>query len=85
VRTLAVDVTASAELAELLGSPLDAVAQEQVLTIVRSNDGLASAVDTAREFVARAEACCDDFPDSDATAALRAAPAALLESVSVIA
>ena len=83
LRTLALDTAASAELAELLGAPLDAGAQEQVLTIVRSNEGLASAVDTAREFVERAEACCDDFPDSDATAALRAAPAALLASVPV--
>jgi heptaprenyl diphosphate synthase len=85
LRTLALDNSAAAELAELLGSPLDAVAQDKALTIVRSNDGLSSAVDTAREYVRRAEACCDDFPDSDATAALRAAPGALLESVSVTA
>ena len=51
--------------------------------IVRSNAGVASAIATAREYVARAEAACDDFPDSAATTALRAAPAALLESVSV--
>lgn len=83
LRTLALDNAASAELADLLGSPLDVAAQDTALAIVRSNPGLASAVDTAREYVERAEACCDDFPDSDATAALRAAPRALLESVSV--
>ena len=55
------------------------------LAIVRSSEGLASAVDAAREYVERAEACCDDFPDSDASTALRTAPRALLESVSVTA
>ena len=69
----------------LLGAPLGVAARDTALSIVRSNDGLASAVDTAREYVERAEACCDDFPDSAATAALRAAPRALLDSVSVIA
>lgn len=85
LRTLALGTAASSELAGLLGSPLDARAQDKALAIVRSSDGLASAVETAGEYVARAEACCDDFPDSDATAALRAAPRALLESVSVTA
>jgi len=83
LRTLELETAASAELAALLGSPLDDDAQQQALAIVRSNDGLASAVATARDFVEQAEASCDDFPDSDATAALRAAPGALLESVSV--
>ena len=85
LRTLALGSVAASELADLLGSPLDAVAQDKALAIVRSNDGLESAVDAAREFVERAEACCDDFPDSEATAALRAAPRALLASVSVAA
>jgi heptaprenyl diphosphate synthase len=85
LRTLALGNAASVELADLLGSPLDAAAQEKALAIVRSNDGLASAVDTAREYVERAQACCADFPDSDATEALRAAPQALLDSVSVTA
>jgi geranylgeranyl pyrophosphate synthase len=83
LRTLALGTSASSELADLLGAPLDAVAQEKALAIVRSNDGLASAIDTAREFVERAEACCAGFPASEATAALRAAPRALLASVSV--
>ena len=50
---------------------------------MRGNAGVASAIATAREYVARAEAACDDFPDSPATTALRSAPAALVESVSV--
>jgi heptaprenyl diphosphate synthase len=83
LRTLALDTSAAAELADLLGSPLDAVAQDKALAIVRSNDGLASAIDTAQEYVDRAVASCDDFADSAATDALRRAPQALLASVSV--
>ncbi|MGB0114006.1 MAG: polyprenyl synthetase family protein [Ilumatobacteraceae bacterium] len=78
LRTLALGTAAADELRDLLGAPLDAVAQEKALAIVRSNDGVQSAIDTAQDFVRRAEACCDDFPDSEATAALRAAPRALL-------
>ncbi|HSP29980.1 MAG TPA: polyprenyl synthetase family protein [Ilumatobacteraceae bacterium] len=85
LRTLALGGASAAELADLLGSPLDVVARDKALAIVRSNDGLASALDTAREYVDRAEACCDDFPDSEATEALRAAPRALIDSVSVTA
>jgi heptaprenyl diphosphate synthase len=85
LRTLSLGNASSSELSDLLGSPLDAVARDKALAIVRSNEGLASALDTAGEYVERAEACCDDFPDSDATTALRAAPRALIESVSVTA
>ncbi len=83
LRTLGAGTAASAELADLLGAPLDAAAQDKALAIVRSNDGLRSAVDTALEYVERAEACCDDFPDSDASDALRAAPRALLASAAI--
>jgi heptaprenyl diphosphate synthase len=81
LRTLALGTSASAELADLLGAPLDAARQEQALAIVRSNEGVESAVATARQYVERAEAACDDLPPSEATAALRAAPRALLHSV----
>src|SRR5690606_30310240 len=83
LRTLALDNSAAAELGDLLGAPLDAVAKDKALSIVRANDGIESAIATAREFVAVAEASCDDFPDSDATSALRAAPGALLLSATV--
>lgn len=83
LRTLALTNGASSALGDLLGTPLSPAQQEKALTIVRSNDGLASAVETAQEYVARAESACDDFPDSAATVALRAAPRALLDSVSV--
>ena len=83
LRTLALGDTAAAELGDLLGKPLDSVTQDKALGILRSSDGLASAIDTAQEYVARAEACCDDFPDSEATDALRAAPRALLETTAI--
>ena len=83
LRTLALGNSSAAELAELLGSPLDPDQRDAALALVRSNAGVASAIATAREYVARAEAACDDFPDSEATLALRTAPRALVESVAV--
>ena len=83
LRTLALTNTGAADLAALLGTPLDVDQRDAALAIVRGNAGIASAIATAREYVARAEAACDDFPDSAATIALRTAPAALLESVAV--
>lgn len=78
VRTLALGNTAASELRDLLGGPLDAAQQDKALSIVRSNDGVTSARDTAREYVDRAVAACAGFPDTPATASLVAAPAALL-------
>ena len=46
---------------------------------MRANEGVESAVATARQYVAAAEAACDDLPPGAATDALRAAPGALLE------
>ncbi len=85
LRTLALGTPAAAELADLLGSPLDTAQQDKALGILRSNDGIESAIETAHEYVARAVAACDDFPDSPATEALRDAPRALITSVSVAA
>jgi heptaprenyl diphosphate synthase len=83
LRTLSLGTAASDELADLLGAPLDAVSQARALAIVRANDGVESAIETAQEYAASAVAACDDFPDSSATEALRAAPGALLSTVSV--
>jgi len=47
---------------------------------VRANEGVESAATTARRYVAEAEQACDSLPSGPATDALRAAPAALLES-----
>ena len=82
LRTLALGTADAEQLTSLLGEPLDADQQQQALAIVRSNDGVGSAVDTAREYAERAVAACDGFPESEATAALIAAPAALLANVS---
>jgi heptaprenyl diphosphate synthase len=83
LRTLALDTAAAAELADLLGAPLDAAAQQRALAIVRSNEGIRSAIETACSYVERAEAACDDLPPSEATLALRAAPRALLLSAAL--
>ena len=57
------------------------VERDKALAIVRSNEGVESAVATARQYVDAAEAVCDRFPAGTATDALRAAPAALLGTV----
>ena len=81
LRTLALGNSSSAELGALLGSPLDAEQQQHALSIVRGNAGVASAIATAHEYVDRAVAACAGFPETPATAALVAAPAALLDTV----
>lgn len=83
IRTLALGTPESAELASLLGAPLDDEQQQRALSIVRSGNGVTRAIDTARAYVDRAVAASASFPDSEATAALAAAPAALLENLSV--
>ena len=54
--------------------------RDKALAIVRPTRASSRAVATARQYVAAAEAACDDLPPGAATDALRAAPAALLES-----
>ena len=80
LRTLAVENSAGEELASLLGRPLDVAERDKALAIVRANEGVESAAATARQYVAAAEEACADLPPGAATDALRAAPAALLES-----
>ncbi len=81
LRTLALGRSVSEELGDLLGRPLEMVERDKALAIVRSNEGVESAVATARQYVDAAEAVCDRFPAGTATDALRAAPAALLGTV----
>jgi heptaprenyl diphosphate synthase len=83
LRTLADANDASDELAALLGSPLTEGGRDRALAIVRSGDGVASAIVTARQYVETAEAACARLPGSDATEALRLAPGALLASAGV--
>ena len=81
LRTLAEGGAAADELGDLLGKPLEAAEREKVLGIVRSNHGVASAVETAGTYVQRAEELCAELPPGPATDALRDAPAALLATV----
>lgn len=81
LRTLAGGGSAAEELADLLGKPLDGAERDKVLAIVRSNHGVASAIETACDFVRKAEDACRSLPDSPATAALSRAPQALLDTV----
>lgn len=81
LRTLASGGSAADELADLLGKPLDAAERDKVLAIVRSNHGVASAIETARTFVRQAEEACRALPESPATAALSRASQALLDTV----
>ena len=83
LRTLATNSTAADELADLLGSPLDDAQQEKALTIVRSNEGVGSAMATAREYAQRAEDAVAGFADTPATEALRTASRVLLDSAVV--
>ena len=83
LRTMALGNTAGEQLTELLGAPLDDAEQTRALALVRSNEGVVSTIETAREYVERAVAACDAFPDSEATAALRTAPAAVLATVTI--
>ena len=83
LRTLATNSTAADELADLLGSPLDDAQQQRALTIVRSNEGVVSAMATAREYAQRAEDAVAGFADTPATEALRTASRVLLDSAVV--
>ncbi len=79
---LATDSAASGELRDLLGKPLDPLEREKALAVVRSEGAVASAIVVARSYVTAAEVACDRLTDCVASAALRAAPAALLATVS---
>ena len=70
------------ELLALLGKPLDTAEREKTLGIVRDNGGVASAFSTAQDWATKAIQACDALPASAATDALRAAPGALIASVS---
>ncbi len=81
LRTLASGRSSSDELRDLLGKPLDPAERDKALGIVRSDDGIESAITTAREYVASAATACDQLGDGPAAEALQQAPAALLATV----
>jgi len=79
--TLTSDSTDAIELRDLLGRPFTGNERDKALQIVRTNSGVASAIETARDYVAIAETECNKLPTSKATAALHDAPRVLLDSV----
>lgn len=81
LRTLQAGGVAAVELLALLGKPLGAVEREKALSIVRSNGGVAAAMQVAREWASRAEAACELLPPSVATDVLFATPSALLATL----
>ena len=81
LHTLAAGGTAATELRNVLGKPLNADERSKVLDIVRSNGGIATAIDAAKSFVADAERACDVLPAGRTVTAMREATAALLDSV----
>jgi geranylgeranyl pyrophosphate synthase len=85
LRTLQLGHGVGEELRSLLGKPLDLAERDKALAIVRANEGVESAVSTARRYVDAAQAACDDLPPGVATDALRAAPATLLASAVAVA
>ena len=81
LHTLAAGGAAASELNAILGKPLDQVEREKVLGIVRSNGGVQSAIERAKDFVAQAESICDRLPQGAATDAMRESTAQLLATV----
>ncbi len=81
IRTLAAAGPSADQLRALLGKPLDPVARDQALEIVRSDGGIESAIVAARDHVAAAVLACDAFGDGPMIDALREAPGALLATV----
>jgi heptaprenyl diphosphate synthase len=81
LRTFDAGGSSADELRDLLGRPLEPAERDKALAIVRSGEGIQSALATARRYVAAATAACDDLGATPAVEALRAAPGALLASV----
>ena len=69
---------AAGELRDLLGQPLGPAERDKALAIVRSEDGIASALASATDYADRAVGALAGLPDTPAVEALRAAPAALI-------
>jgi heptaprenyl diphosphate synthase len=72
---------AGIELRDLLGGPIEGVALEKALAIVRGGPGVAEAKHLARTFAEQAARCAEQLGSNDATVAMTAASFALLDSV----
>ena len=84
LHTLAAGSVAAEELGDMLGKPLEPAERDKGLAIVRSEGGIASSVAVANVYVDRAVAACSTLGDSPAVEAMRAAPAALLATVTTL-
>jgi heptaprenyl diphosphate synthase len=83
IRALARNAGPAEQLRGLLGRPLSVDERTEALAIMRVDDGIHEALAVGREYAARAVRACKVFPDNAATAALRSAPSALLDSVRI--
>ncbi len=81
LRTLTTGRESADQLRALLGKPLDPAERDAALAIVRSDEGIESAIVAARAHVDAAVEACDALGDSAAVEALREAPGALLATV----
>jgi heptaprenyl diphosphate synthase len=80
LRTLANGRSSGDELRDLLGKPLEPEERDKALAIVRGDEGIESAIATARQYVATALAACEGLGDGPVVDALREAPGFLLAS-----
>jgi heptaprenyl diphosphate synthase len=81
IRTLAEGGAAADELGDLLGRPISGAELDKALALVRSGDGVHSAVDTARDYADRARAAAGQLEPSPARTAMASAADALLDSL----
>jgi heptaprenyl diphosphate synthase len=78
LRTLTNGRSSGAELRDLLGRPLTPEERDKALAIVRGDEGIESAIATARHYVSIAVAACDQLGDGPVVEAMREAPGVLL-------
>ena len=79
-RTLSNGRSSGDELHDILGKPLEPVERDKALAIVRSDDGIKSAIATGEEYAEHARRALDGFDGNPVVDALRIAPSALLQT-----
>jgi heptaprenyl diphosphate synthase len=80
IRALA-DADGAAQLAELLGRPIDREVADRARALVRSNGAVRAAKDVARIYAKEASAALDGFPETPVVAALRAVGDHLIDTI----
>jgi heptaprenyl diphosphate synthase len=79
-RTLSNGRSSGDELHDILGKPLEPVERDKALAIVRSDDGIKSAIATGEVYAEHARRALDGFDGNPVVDALRIAPSALLQT-----